>query len=800
MATMATGHALSVLANNSIKNPIETRTGKNASLSRQEYYRQQDHGDIFSKHESGIKMTVNSNGDTEYTSVPVFPPKDLKQLTSQNLSDDEFYERLSKMKEHQREALEKCEKLYMEKKALEEKYAGRYDIGDNNYTAFINEDIDIDTGTRLVNGALIRPDRKYDINDYSPTKTYDNICDMSSKPPIAPSPARPPSRQGKRPSPPAYPVSKEIKNKTYSFGDRPRSAPYPFSVVRSRSLDGDNDRRYSDVETDDEVLDNEEIRYITDRQLEEENQIDPDRLIRSQEVITPSKLELQRIESMWDNFAINDYMPRQRPSSAPSTRRQDSQKKASEWRHKLTIPEPFSMTLRDESKEKKQSSTEIQVMQERLQKEQEEELECQKKFKARPVPAHVYLPLYDEINEKNEAKRRYMREYSKELLKSQEKPFNFVKREQQKLSQRRNSEPNTRSRSTSFKKFKAKPVPSFVYEDTVPRKLKEEEEYRRLRMCMRSEELLREASLPPSMAAREKSKQQKIQEMKRQAKARKQFKPKIHRHIPDYDGMYQRFQREMNRKKFIREPTVVEPFRLETNRIQPSTDKILRDIARDEEVLTENRWPYRTPRARTTTPRGMYKTFSASMDSIPAKMTRAADTRNSTIRQSLERWNEEEKRQIEADRRRRIRENKLRQSIKEKTGNIDKNHTNKNIKARLRSFKEDERLREEQYQAEMEAMKEKVQQQPMLFERQRQTSAKNKVNKKFTNTLRSVGLDEDFVNSRSSAPSSIHGNRDYDDDYEEDEDVDATYVKTSDRHSDHYSDRHSDRHSDYEED
>lgn len=56
-----------------------------------------------------------------------------------------------------------------------------------------------------------------------------------------------------------------------------------------------------------------------------------------------------------------------------------------------------------------------------------------------------------------------------------------------------------------------------------------------------------------------------------------------------------------------------------------------------------------------------------------------------------------------------------------------------------------------------------------------QVNAKNAADKKFSATLRSVGLDEDFVQTRSSLAGSVRddtADEDYDDDF------DATYSKS----------------------
>lgn len=54
--------------------------------------------------------------------------------------------------------------------------------------------------------------------------------------------------------------------------------------------------------------------------------------------------------------------------------------------------------------------------QKRLESMKAEEAELGKKFKANPAPAHIYLPLYDEIEEQRETKRRLNHNYREEML------------------------------------------------------------------------------------------------------------------------------------------------------------------------------------------------------------------------------------------------------------------------------------------------------------------------------------------------------------------------------------------------
>jgi protein FAM161A len=285
---------------------------------------------------------------------------------------------------------------------------------------------------------------------------------------------------------------------------------------------------------------------------------------------------MTRIEHMWQNFSVDDYTPRrrrislERPSSATITRKEKQQKKDS-WRHRLTIPEPFSMTLREEHKEKKKSKTIQEFEQKRTQKEIDEEEELKKKFKARPVPAHVYLPLFDEIQEKSEEKRRHIRQMSAELLKSQEKPFSFIKREEdRKMHQRLNRDCNNKEEKAPVstpETFKAKPVPKYIFDSTVDDKMMEEEEYRKIRIKMRAEELMRSAALPPTMNAREQMKEQKEREERMKSKKRSKsakgiHRPRINHEVPNYDALYRQFQQELQRRKGMRESTVAKPFRI----------------------------------------------------------------------------------------------------------------------------------------------------------------------------------------------------------------------------------------------
>ena len=67
--------------------------------------------------------------------------------------------------------------------------------------------------------------------------------------------------------------------------------------------------------------------------------------------------------------------------------------------------------------------------------EQEElvwEAECQKKFRALPVPSHVTLPLYRRMTELQENRRKQCLDQRKDFLLSSQKPFSFQERERKR--------------------------------------------------------------------------------------------------------------------------------------------------------------------------------------------------------------------------------------------------------------------------------------------------------------------------------------------------------------------------------
>ncbi|NXE77232.1 F161A protein, partial [Cochlearius cochlearius] len=402
----------------------------------------------------------------------------------------------------------------------------------------------------------------------------------------------------------------------------------------------------------------------------------------------------ERIEKMWDGFSVEDYISRTKHSLPSSPAFRVIRKKQKAWSPKVTVPKPFQMTIREARKKEQnvKSKSQIEMENNLLRKQLEEEAECQKKFRANPVPAAVFLPLYHEIVQRNEERRRSVRERSQRKLVASQKPFKFIEREKQRNEIRKMQLRDLSAPEKKTKLFKAKPVPKCVYSPAVNDKLREEELYREIRIRMRAEELLRNSSLPNSRLALKdtnKKKKHKCIEPKET-----EHKPRIKSNVPDFELLHQKFQKRLLQQKKVKHLTVCEPFDLRTPYIPSNKGKILKDIQEDEEKLKETRWPYASPRRRPP-----MRHVSAN-----SHLSGFGDSKSPKITESTRR--------------------------------------------RLQAIRNYEKQRMQEYLQELQEMEERVNQRPLLFERVTQKNARIAAEKHYSNRLRALGICPEFVSKK----------------------------------------------------
>uniref|UniRef100_A0A3P8ZZB3 Protein FAM161A n=1 Tax=Esox lucius TaxID=8010 RepID=A0A3P8ZZB3_ESOLU len=344
----------------------------------------------------------------------------------------------------------------------------------------------------------------------------------------------------------------------------------------------------------------------------------------------------EHIKNMWQDFKLS---PGQRH---PSTSSLQSVKGKALWKPRVTIPRPFHMTVRENQKRQKgvKTRSEIELENAALRKQLEELTECQRKFRASPVPAHVRLPLYEELHERDEERRRSMREREQQRLLSIQQPFSFLERERLKKARReeqlRNLLPISQDR---VRPFRAKPVPKAVYDAASGEQLKEEQLYRAIKMQMRAQELLHSASMPPSMLARRLSERQGTKGEARGDTAGSEedsstpYRPKINPEVPDFDSSYRRFKKQLESRRDVKPVTTCEPFQLRTSQIPSHRERILADIKKEEMSPRAKRWPYVSTVVPVRSPNSsLCSSLSGSLEQLPTKITDATKKRQEAVR------------------------------------------------------------------------------------------------------------------------------------------------------------------------
>ncbi|CAL8328727.1 unnamed protein product [Merluccius merluccius] len=421
----------------------------------------------------------------------------------------------------------------------------------------------------------------------------------------------------------------------------------------------------------------------------------------------------EHIKNMWLDFKLD---PEQRHPSSSSLRslpagggggrkgkknskshreeEEEEDAKRESWRHRVTVPRPFQMTRREA--EQRQSGvktrSEVELENAALRRQLDELSECQRKFRASPVPAHVRLPLYEELQER--AKREREEQQREQNLRIAPKPFSFLAREQRRKDQREQQQLRLLQTSSQqeVKPFRAQPVPRAVYAAAAGEHVKEEQLYRSIKMQMRARELLHSSAMPPGMLARSLDERKKTKEPAAGEGEGPDFshRPKINTDVPDFDAKHRHFKKHLERRKELRPVTSCEPFNLRTAQIASHhRDRSPAGVEKETSPRL-NRWPYVAPPARHTPSSSLCSSLSGSLELLPAKVTDASKKRQEAVRkQDLQRKRE--------------------------------------------------------YQQEIKEIQERVKERPLLLEQVAQRNAKTAVERRCAEALRGCGLTEGFL-------------------------------------------------------
>uniref|UniRef100_A0A0K2TFV0 Uncharacterized protein n=2 Tax=Lepeophtheirus salmonis TaxID=72036 RepID=A0A0K2TFV0_LEPSM len=229
-----------------------------------------------------------------------------------------------------------------------------------------------------------------------------------------------------------------------------------------------------------------------------------------------------------------------RRNEAKSRKRRTKSAPASDKKQK-TIIEPFSMTVREEKKSKeKKLLLEMKLEHDLETKEEHEDEIFQRNFKASAVPKHVNKSLFRSMVLENP--QRYGGDKVSKYLTSNE---------------------IQKSKSMSdLNHFHAKPFPTHIFTNYAYERMKEAEEYRKIRREIRQKALLNEASYPSRMKSELEAFKGKLRKNNSREPIKRVRMKAIRSHnVPDFDYLYSKFQKALELKKMTGKPiTVIEPF------------------------------------------------------------------------------------------------------------------------------------------------------------------------------------------------------------------------------------------------
>ncbi|XP_062391946.1 protein FAM161A-like [Sardina pilchardus] len=125
---------------------------------------------------------------------------------------------------------------------------------------------------------------------------------------------------------------------------------------------------------------------------------------------TSGDMETGTLAWMWDGFSVDDYDLKPRPITVTP--------KAVESKPRVTVPEPFQMTLREMEKRRKprQAWEEVSV-------EPQTTPPPPPRFKASPIPRSTRFCRYDKMVQECERQRQIVREKRKAFLQAMQCPF-----------------------------------------------------------------------------------------------------------------------------------------------------------------------------------------------------------------------------------------------------------------------------------------------------------------------------------------------------------------------------------------
>ncbi|XP_077395668.1 protein FAM161B isoform X2 [Festucalex cinctus] len=354
-------------------------------------------------------------------------------------------------------------------------------------------------------------------------------------------------------------------------------------------------------------------------------------------------------------------------------------------------------------------------------KEEEAEAECKKKFSALPVPVQVRLPLYREMMERRDKERKQGLEQRKTFLLSVQKPFSFQEREKKKqekqlelssqVSQEAEKTSVNNAQWSSTKRVQA---------------LADSERCRKNHISATQQE-------NPKLRISERTRMEKLAFLDEKPS----FQPKINQQVPDFKQLHKALQTEGLRTSQSQDLTKCQPFYLRTSALP----------ARQRKTSPEKSKIFSQSNLSRSKSCGALKSLSA--DTLPTYITDATRKRCMAIRKSMEMRDGKNQESADWLRKYQSKSEAMRKTVSLHAKLLDPHKSLKDVyDERVQHHREADRQRTRDYMRDLQDMKARVRERPLLFE---QRNAKAQAEQAYKNELRKVGVEEQFVEEKGGA-------------------------------------------------
>lgn len=355
------------------------------------------------------------------------------------------------------------------------------------------------------------------------------------------------------------------------------------------------------------------------------------------------------------------------------------------FRYKITVPAPFNFMRRDSIK---QPSIRERRLKEML-KEKDEivDKELMNKFKAKPVPPEVKIPLFEIIMKEQEQKSRVLKSQYEALTKSLERPFSFYYRDLAK--------PEVKQQDYVVQMFHANPVPWTCKIDRKDQ-MELQEELRKDRILKMAKHSLSLAKMPPRMEIA-------MKEVKEKPKTETKFKPvPFHAsEVPNFSALQESFSKILEEKKQGFTPTVPVPFDFHEGHKK-------NEVKKNSPEQGKGTWKAKLNKAK--------RALSAfSKPKFVSATTEKTEAMNAAKKEYLIKQKEKQDKKQEEEEMRKIKHETMKRAMK-KAGTIKKHDLSAVYDEKIKERKEEMRQCEKEYKMKLQEITEKVANRPFLIE------------------------------------------------------------------------------------